>query len=320
MKKMINITNSIYDTDRYRDAAHLREFYQRYGCDGYELMRCKPPCSDILPREDVVGVHLAYFTSWIDFWLEDEKALLAEYDTREQYEAIYGGTSKERILEFVRDELKFADSMGAEYVVFHAGSSTSREVFTYQFTHPDEVVVDALADIINQVLDGTDYSFYFLVENLPWSGMRFTNPEVTRRLIDKIHYPKKGIMLDTGHLMCTNPDITTQEEGIEYIYKCLNEHGELRHYIKGVHFHQSLSGPYVKSVLANPPVLPDNYKDRINMAYSHVFKIDEHRPFTCPGVKELIEFINPEYLTYEFITWDLKQHEEFMEAQTEAMK
>lgn len=55
MKKMINITNSIYDTDRYRDATHLREFYQRYGCDGYELMRCKPPCSDILPKEDEIG-------------------------------------------------------------------------------------------------------------------------------------------------------------------------------------------------------------------------------------------------------------------------
>ncbi|MCI8672274.1 MAG: TIM barrel protein [Lachnospiraceae bacterium] len=319
MKTMINITTSIYDIERYRNLSHLREFYRRFGCDGYELMRCPPPSSDILGKEDVVGVHLAYFTSWIDFWLGDEEALLEEYGSRERYEAFYGGTSRERIVEFVRSELEFAAGKEAEYVVFHAGDSVSREVFTYRFRHRDEEIVDAVAEIVNLALEGTDYSFWFLVENLPWPGMRFTRPEITERLLGQIRYEKKGIMLDTGHLMCTNPDIVSEEEGIAYIRRCLDAHGPLCRYIKGVHLHRSLSGSYVKSVLADPPVLPDDYDERIGMAYMHVFRIDQHQPFSCKEVKELIRQINPEYLTHEFVTNDLAQHEEYLRVQVEAL-
>ena len=307
MKTMINMTTSIYDIERYRDLAHLREFYRGFGCDGYELMRCPPPSSDILPKEDVVGVHLAYFTSWIDFWLGDEEALIEEYGSRE------------RIVEFVRSELEFAAGKEAEYVVFHAGDSVSREVFTYRFRHTDEEVVDAVAEIVNLALEGTDYSFWFLVENLPWPGMRFTRPEITKRLLERIRYEKKGIMLDTGHLMCTNPDITSEEEGIAYIRRCLDAHGPLCRYIKGVHLHRSLSGAYVKGILADPPKLPEDYDERIGMAYMHVFQIDQHRPFSCKKVRELIRQINPEYLTHEFVTSDLAQHEEYLRVQVEAL-
>lgn len=319
MKTMINITTSIYDINRFRGLAHLREFYHRYGCDGYELMRSIPPVSNILPKEDVVGVHLAYYTNWIDFWLGDQKALLDEYGSKERYEAFYGGSSREVLLAFVRSELEYAASMDAEYVVFHAGDSTSREVFSYQFRHTDEEVADAVADLVNQALEGTDYSFWFLLENLPWPGMRFTRPEITQRLLEQIRYPKKGIMLDTGHLMCTDPDITSMEKGLEYIHRCLDAHGPLCAYIKGVHLHQSVSGPYVKGVLASPPVLPEDYDERIGMSYMHVFQIDRHQPFTCPGVPDLIRRIRPDYLTHEFVTRNLAQHESYLQAQTEAM-
>lgn len=126
-------------------------------------------------------------------------------------------------------------------------------------------------------------------------------------------------MLDTGHLMCTNTDIASEEDGIAYIRRCLDAHGDLCRYIKGIHLHQSLSGAYVKGVLADPPRLPEAYDERIGMAYMHVFRVDQHRPFTCKKVKELIRQINPEYLTHEFVTADLAQHEEYLRAQTEAL-
>ena len=143
--------------------------------------------------------------------------------------------------------------------------------------------------------------------------------EITERLLTQIRYEKKGIMLDTGHLMCTNPDIASEEEGIAYIQRCLDAHGPLCRYIKGVHLHKSLSGPYVKSVLADPPDLPKDYDERIGMAYMHVFQIDQHRPFSCKEVKGLIRQIAPEYLTHEFVTNDLAQHKAYLRVQTEAL-
>ena len=51
----------------------------------------------------------------------------------------------------------------------------------------------------------------------------------------------------------------------------------------------------------------------------HVFRIDQHQPFSCKEVKELIRQINPEYLTHEFVTNDLAQHEEYLRVQVEAL-
>lgn len=39
------------------------------------------------------------------------------------------------------------------------------------------------------------------------------------RLFEKIKHKNVGIMLDTGHLMNTNPELQTEEDGIEYILK-----------------------------------------------------------------------------------------------------
>lgn len=80
------------------------------------------------------------------------------------------------------------------------------------------------------------------MENLWWPGFTFTSPQMTQKLMDGIHYEKKGIMLDTGHLLHTNLDLRNQREGIAYIQKQLEEHGELCSWIKGIHLNQSLTG------------------------------------------------------------------------------
>ena len=62
------------------------------------------------------------------------------------------------------------------------------------------------------LLDGEDYTFDFLMENLWWPGLTMTRPEMTKRLLSQVHYQKKGIMLDTGHLMHMNLELKTQDE------------------------------------------------------------------------------------------------------------
>jgi hypothetical protein len=53
--------------------------------------------------------------------------------------------------------------------------------------------------------------------------------------------------------------------------------------------------------------------------FEHAFKVDLHRPFTCPGVLELIERIAPEYLTFEFITENTSQHKAYLQEQKKAL-
>ena len=78
-------------------------------------------------------------------------------------------------------------------------------------------MVDAAAELINSLLDGKGYQFEFLMENLWWPGLTLTRPEITERLLSQVHYPRKGLMLDTGHLMHTNWELRSQEEAVDYI-------------------------------------------------------------------------------------------------------
>ena len=157
------------------------------------------------------------------------------------------------------------------------------------------------------------------MENLWQPGMKFTDPKITKRLLDGVNYPNKGIMLDTGHLLHTDTGIRTQEEGVAYIHRMLDEHGELCKYIRGMHLNQSLTGDYCEKTRKNPPKMGTTYSERYTQMFFHAFAVDKHEPFTCQGIKELIQRISPEYLTFEFITADNTQHQRYLQQQLKAL-
>lgn len=309
MKTMINITDSSADIERYRDGMDAFDLARRFGCNGLELMHLADGKEDFFLPDSVMGVHLRFFSDWLDLWRGDMEALRAEYDTLDQAKEVFGGLDRSCILKPLKEDLELAKRLGAEYVVFHVSNVRDSEVFTYQFSHTDEEVIDASAELINELLDGRDYRFSFLMENLWWPGLTMTRPEMTRRLLDQIHYPKKGIMLDTGHLMHTNLELQTEEEAIAYILEKVKEHGDLSAYIRGIHLNQSLTGDYVKKLLKKKDAIPQTYQERLGACYEHVFRIDRHLPFTTPEVQRILDEIQPEYLTHELITRDRKEHE-----------
>lgn len=313
MLTSINITNCSQDMDRFHDKEHLKNFYKKLGIDGMEMM----PVGDLsvpekMDEQDIIGVHLSFLPYWYDFWKENTGKLNKIFDNEENWISCYGSSEKDVLLERLRRELDLAEKIHARYVVFHVSESAPDECLTFQMNHTDEEICDAAAEIINAVLDEKDYSFDFLCENLWWSGLTMTSPEVTERLMNAIHYEKKGIMLDTGHLLHTNHKLRTQDEAVDYINEILNQHGELCKYIKGIHLNQSLSGEYIEKYLENPPDLQKNYMDKMMMVYPHIFKIDCHKPFTSDKVPGLIEKISPEFLTFELITENNDVHEEYL--------
>lgn len=315
---MFNLTTSYEDLDRFADQKELVEFMN--GFDGVELMQFEEDRKGKIPKEKVIGLHMGYFPYWVDFWNGNEEALLKEFDSRENWERAYGGNDRSAIVNRLKKDLKWAHHYGAEYVVFHVSDARIEETFTLKYQHTDEEVIDATIELINELLKNEDGSIAFLVENLWQPGLSFTRPEMTRRLLEGIQYPNKGIMLDTGHLLHTNLKLRTLEEGLGYIHSLLDEHGELCKYIRGVHLNQSLTGEYCEEIMKNPPDLGNTYEERFGKMFWHAFAVDKHLPFTCDGIKELIDRISPEYLTFEFITADKICHKEFLDAQRNALK
>lgn len=252
------------------------------------------------PGDLLVGYHLTFFPDWLDFYRDDRSALRRKFGTLDAAWRFYGGKGPETLLDLYRADLERALSLGASYVVFHVSDISLEESYTYRWLHTNEEVIDASAEVINTLLAGIGPGFDFLVENQWWPGFTFTEPAQTARLLEAIAFPRKGIMLDTGHLMNTNTRIANQKEGISYILDMLERHGELSRMIRGVHLHQSVSGAYVRSHTGSPPPdLPEDYIERFQRNYAHIQRIDRHRPWTDPDVAKLLERIRPDFLTHE---------------------
>lgn len=318
MKYTVNMTTSSDDLDRYESKEELQD--QLRGFDGIELMYFGEDEKNVIPDGFVRGFHMSYHANWLDFWNQDTDALIREYDDLDTCRQQYGGTlNPERLVEEFRRDHALAKRYGAEYMVYHLSDCSIEETFTQRFRHTDEEVIDAAAAIINAATEGTDSEVLLLLENLWLPGFTFTRPEMTSRLLESIRYPNTGLMLDTGHVLHTNWALKSQKEGIDYISRLLDEHGDLCRYIRGVHLNQSLTGTYLRQTSEHPPKMGSSYSERSTQMFYHAFAVDKHQPFTAPGIRQLLDRIAPDYCTFEFITDGLRQHSAFLRVQRKAL-
>lgn len=317
MKVQFNLTTSACDLDRFEDRAALEALLR--GFDGVELMCFEEDARGIVPKERVTGVHMNCLTYWLDFWRGDMDACLRELDTMENVRRMYGGETRQALLEHYRRDLENAKKYGAEYVVFHAADAGIEQTLTGRGGYASREVIDGVCEFLNELMGGVTDGPALLLENLWESGLTMTEPELTARLMDGVEYKNKGIMLDTGHLMHTNTALRTQAEALRYIQDMLDRHGALCRFIRGIHLNQSVTGAYMRRVAKNPPVPASDYAGRSYQLFEYVFRIDRHKPFTCPGVRALIERVGPEYLTFEFISNDLPQLRRMLHRQQNAL-
>ena len=310
MKKIMNITTSAYDLPRYGNNSDLKDFYHNLGLDGVEVMRAGEDASGIIRPEDVAGVHLKFFASWMDIWIGDRERLIAEYDNWTTCEQVYGGSSKDAIVEAYRRDLDFAASFSPEYLVFHVAECTLEESVTRQFRYADKRVIDATIDLINRIVPFIQGSPFLLFENLWYPGLTMLRPKMVKRLLDGIDYPKKGVMLDVGHLLHTNTELTSLAEGLRYAEDILDRYDDLS-FIRGIHLHQTLSGQYAERIRKEWRRKPraESYHDRLCEVLPHIYQIDSHQPYSCDGIRDLVSRISPEYLVLEQISRSREEHE-----------
>lgn len=318
MIETTNLTNTAYDLERYRDADDVRAFLRTFSLDGLEVMPWGENTLSFLPPDAVPGLHLGYFPCWVDFYRGQEEPVLREFGSMQAAYDRFGGETPEAIVEFFRRQMDFAESLHVKYVVFHVSDVSIRETVSYRFEHTDEEVIDASAEVLNRAMEGRAYSFELLLENLWWPGFTFTRPEMTRRMLDGIGYPRTGIMLDVGHLMHTNLDLTGERDGAAYVLRQMDAHGALASRVRGLHMNFGATGDAVRAMLRAGVPQDGDYWTRLGNAYEWILKIDPHRPFETPAAAALIREIQPAYLTHEFITESRAQHEAFLKTQRTA--
>ena len=300
MIQSVNFPLSQYCIRPYGSWEALGKQVKALGLDGLEVIADPDDLAADVPLSLVAGYHLTFYPDWVDFWRQDEKALLRKFHSWEEVEKVYRGRRPEELMAQFREDLALAKRLKAPYLVFHVSDVSLEEGYTYRWLHTDREVLDAAIDFANELLKDVEPSFDFLVENQWWPGFTFTEPEKTEYLLSHIDYPRVGIMLDTGHLMSTDWRIANQKQGIAYILEMIEKHGSLAERIEGLHFHQSLCGAYCrKHVGKMPPNFPEEYFAAFAVSYGHIQQIDRHRPWTEPLCAAIIDQAAPKYLTHE---------------------
>lgn len=159
---------------------------------------------------------------------------------------------------------------------------------------------------MNQLIQDIPPEMTLLFENLWQPGLTLHDLELIELLLQKVNHPNIGIMLDTGHLMSTNPHLRSEAEGIAYILKTIELLGDYKSFIKGIHLNCSLPGNYLVGRTNQTAV--DYSSAEVTR---RVLEIDQHLPFHLSETQRIIDLIEPEYLVHEFIftsmaDWDQK--------------
>jgi len=279
----------------------LNKDIKELGLDGIEGIWDGFEIPENLPEGLVKGYHMTFYADWMDFYTENTEILKKKFGTRENMEAFYLIKNREELIKRYKADLERAKKLGSPYVVFHVSEVSPDEVFSYKFRYTDEEVMDAFAEVLNEVFRDETSGIELLMENQWWPGLTLKSRKNAEYLLSRVKYKKKGFMLDTGHFMNSDLSIKCEEDGINALNNMLDELGDLTKYIRGMHLHQSLSSDYA---LANTGFVPDNfpwddYMKAFSFAYNHVLQLDRHQPWTNNGIKEIIERVKPEYLTHE---------------------
>ncbi|WP_196593294.1 TIM barrel protein [Pectinatus sottacetonis] len=290
MKNLLNYCSiNCYEKELVKRKINLAQYIEHYNLSGIEQFIYCNQLSVKSYASITIGVHLAYWPQWLDFWRgksADDIFILKNM----------GINNVNVWLEIIRENIYAALKELPEYLVWHIADCSPEEAYTFKFRYSDDDVITAAAEVFNEVADCIPDSVLVLFENLWWPGLRLLDAKTVEKFFALVNKKNVGIMLDTGHLINTNPNIEDEQEAVAYIYKVILQLGDTAKRIKGMHLNCSLSGSYQRSFSRKVPA-DNNYSGLIK----HIISIDQHKPFTQDGIRKIFNVINPEYVTHELI-------------------
>lgn len=298
------------------DWREIQAFTQKNNLAGVELIiHHDPPDFMAIPPNLVQGLHLTYWPVCLDFLRQDKKALLRQFGSVENIKTYYEGPTPQEMITHYRYELEVAQQLKVKYVVFHVSHVELSHIFQREFPYGDKEVLDAFSELLNEIFPREDLGFTLLCENLWWPGLNFLDPRETSRFIEGIKYPNKGFMLDIGHLMITNPDLNNGQGAVKYILDILHNLGEASEWIKGIHLNMALCGEYLlqnHQEKADQLAKIENIWDRLFFARDHILNMDLHVPFDHPAIRDVIDYLHPQFVVYEVEPRSLDEFTDFI--------
>jgi hypothetical protein len=313
------------DVNRFENAWEgLSEYIEQKDLDGIELLIGYEDQSDEIPKEIVKSVHLPFWVTWLNVWRKGEEAVKSYFpEMSEEYlKFCCGGKNQKEMVAAQRELWENAAAYEPAHAVLHAAHVELEHSFTRDFTYKSTEVLSAFAELLNQTtkeFNGSEPPVKLAIENLWWPGLDLLFPAVADDFAAQLHFSNWDLLLDTGHLMNTNPALRCEDEAVDFVLDRISRLSkEMQHKINSLHLNLSLSGEYQLKQVMNG--LPEDWSqlshlDKYTCARKHVLQIDQHMPFQTERVKEIISEVNPEIVVHEFITKDIQEFSQKLEIQ-----
>ena len=320
MLELVNLSNIPHEVETLLggEKAALEDFLARHHLDGLELFLYGPRDESFFPAALVHGVHLRFWPAWVSFWRQDAAKMARDYGDDAAVKKTFGSLRVEDWVEVWRANIQSAVAAGAGYLVLHVSEAPMSELSARPFTTiTDEEVIDATLELVAALAKEIPADCRLLFENLWWPGLTFRRPDLAERLVTRSKHPNCGFMLDTGHLMCTDLDLTNEQEGADFVVAAYEALGSLKEKVYGLHLHQSLSGAYVRAM--REAHQGERWPAEIGEIMDYITRVDWHRPFTTAAVRRIVDAVRPDYLVHEFLPASFHEWEEKVRTQRQAL-
>ena len=304
-KQFINFSGYSFDIEKFNsDWGEFRAFLKRYNLDAAEMLLDFGALDGSVPRDVVGAVHFPSFMGWYRLWTDKDFTVPAEID-KSMVKYFYGGEDREEFISNFTSCIADNAGLAPAYGVFHAGYMEAEHTFMKKMPIPDNAVLDATAEFLNTCAGnfaGGDMPYPIAIENLWWSGLTFLDPAATSRFMNRLEFENFFFLLDTGHLMNAGGVTFSESDGIDFVLDTLNRlSADAVEKIRAVHLHFSASGEYQKTMKAPENFDELGFNDQSAAIMAHLKKFDEHRPFSLPECKKILDFVKPDYVTHEFM-------------------
>lgn len=291
------ISHSVYnDLDVFGNEPW--SLFNEIGCDGIELLTSY----EDTPRTHTpysLSVHLPYSVDWLAAW---EGRPYEMDDFRSLYYMM--GRTPEEVLSNISLAIDNATASSPAYGVMHLSNIDLDELMMRRHSLDSRKVIRTFCEIMNRVVSdmpGEEPPFKIMFENLWWPGLRLVDESDFRILDGKLEFDNWGICMDTGHLSSCLPRIHSQQDAIDALLNIYDGYSrDLIDRIGTVHFHFSASSEY-RDGFEEIPMDSLPVDDYFKAVYKHVSMIDWHSPFTDPRCAEILDVLQPTYVTHELL-------------------
>lgn len=324
MHELINFSTHTSDIERFsNDWSAVAAYVAEHNLAGVELLTGSDPPPPNLPPGLVQAVHLPFWISWLEVWRGATDLPKADPAV---IRWIYGGFTADELVATQRQIWQHAATLNPAYMVFHVSHSTVHESFAQTQTTTDAEVCCATADLLNAVaatFPGGEPPARLFLENLWWPGLTFRDPSIAELLAERLQFTNWAFVLDTGHLMNTNPLLEDEEHAIAFVLTTIERlDPAIRARIEGTHLSLSLSGAQQRATWQRGQPAGFETMDFIEQyrhVHAYVAQIDQHAAVTSPRCGAIVAAIQPNFVTHEFLTQDLAELSRKINAQRAAL-